>query len=327
MRQLSPNIIEVSGLLDIVMLEEYVYRSATLQDVFLVIKHVDLSGCLDFMDLLCTKGTGIKVENPVIRVLSIDKLSKLPSITGSLTCLEDILSIADQLSFSKIYPYEGRPHLIINCLEKKGYLGVFLKRMRRDRFIYRSPEKRAFMQYSALSPRMALFMVNLSTRAKGREKPMTFLDPFCGSGGVLIEAALLGYYAVGLEIFYKPVRGARRNVIQLNLYTNVDLILADASLPPFREKSFDAIAFDPPYGRLSPVKGRESVDPLINFLSSVRYILKKNGSCIFLYPSGRETDRLTKMGFTEECKIFEHSRLTRSLWCLRDERQGHVLGS
>ncbi len=60
----------------------------------------------------------------------------------------------------------------------------------------------------SLSPRIAKILVNLL----GLSKNDTVLDPFCGTGTILIEALLLNHRVIGIEIDSKKVAGSRKNL-------------------------------------------------------------------------------------------------------------------
>ncbi len=63
----------------------------------------------------------------------------------------------------------------------------------------------------ALSPRLARTLVNLSGLSKGE----TLLDPFCGSGTIISEGALLSMNCIGLDANPTRVAQARRNLAWL----------------------------------------------------------------------------------------------------------------
>ena len=64
-----------------------------------------------------------------------------------------------------------------------------------------------------LPPKLARMMVNLAGMHKhGSESRPTILDPFCGTGVVLQEAALLGYNAYGTDLSEKMVAYSRENL-------------------------------------------------------------------------------------------------------------------
>ncbi len=63
----------------------------------------------------------------------------------------------------------------------------------------------------ALSPRLARTLVNLSGLSKGE----SLLDPFCGSGTIISEGALLSLNCIGLDVSHTRVAQARRNLAWL----------------------------------------------------------------------------------------------------------------
>ena len=75
------------------------------------------------------------------------------------------------------------------------------------------PKTDAFV--GMLPPKLALMMINLSgvTRKTGsKHNALTVLDPFCGTGVVLQEAALLGYSVYGSDLSDKMVDYSTKNL-------------------------------------------------------------------------------------------------------------------
>ena len=77
------------------------------------------------------------------------------------------------------------------------------------------PKRDAFV--GMLPPKLALTMINLSGITKtSNDNPNnptpTILDPFCGTGVVLQEAALLGFSVYGSDLSEKMVRYSRDNI-------------------------------------------------------------------------------------------------------------------
>jgi tRNA (guanine10-N2)-dimethyltransferase len=115
-------------------------------------------------------------------------------------------------------------------------------------FSARQPTDRPFFQPGGMDPLLARAVVNLAGVGPGGR----FLDPMCGTGGLPIEAALVGADAVASDAQGKMVRGARENLAH---YTGGGAVArADATRLPFREGTFDAVAFDAPYGRQSKIE-------------------------------------------------------------------------
>lgn len=75
------------------------------------------------------------------------------------------------------------------------------------------PRRDAFV--GMLPPKLAQIMINLSAGAAITEPsstPLRILDPFCGTGVVLQEAALLGQAVYGTDIAEKMIRYSRDNL-------------------------------------------------------------------------------------------------------------------
>jgi len=117
-------------------------------------------------------------------------------------------------------------------------------------FSQRAPTDRPFFQPGSMDPMLARALANLA----GARPRRTILDPMCGTGGILIEAGLVGARLLGLDVQRKMVRGAREN-LSACLDGGWDLLRGDASSLPFAENSVDGVVFDAPYGRQSKIEG------------------------------------------------------------------------
>ena len=102
--------------------------------------------------------------------------------------------------------------------------------------------QKAILYSSSLPTRLARAMVNLVTAPGDR-----IIDPCCGSGTILIEAASMGIKALGCDINPKLVTTSIENLKYFNLSSPV--LLADARNIA---GSFDAVVTDLPYGRNCP---------------------------------------------------------------------------
>lgn len=107
---------------------------------------------------------------------------------------------------------------------------------------------------SSICSRMARCMVNIAGRAG-----QTLLDPCCGAGTILIEAASAGLEAVGCDINPLWARRASENARQLGLL--VRTFAGDA-----RQISggFDAVVTNLPYGRNARQDTQEMQEILAN---------------------------------------------------------------
>lgn len=92
-----------------------------------------------------------------------------------------------------------------------------------------------------------LHLIRVDTEQDGR-----LLDPFCGSGTILLEAAHVfpQFEVHGSDRFEDPVAGAQRNVAAAGLTDRIDIKQADARdlSDEYPAEYFDAIVTNPPYG-------------------------------------------------------------------------------
>jgi len=117
----------------------------------------------------------------------------------------------------------------------------------KKQFGERKPHLRPFFSPGVIKPKIARALVNLSSIKGGG----IFIDFFCGTGGILIEAGLIGATLVGIDMQAKMVRGAEKNLRIYELKAN--LIVGDSSKMALRDNSVDAVVTDLPYGRSSLV--------------------------------------------------------------------------
>ena len=133
-----------------------------------------------------------------------------------------------------------------------GWLAVESRRDYGDR----APTGKPFFQPGSMDPIEARAVCNLA-----RAEPNTrVVDPMCGTGGLLVEAGLLGADVVGLDAQPTMVRGARQN-FRAYLDGGWAVLLADAARLPIAGP-LDAVVADVPYGRQSAVAGR-AVEALV----------------------------------------------------------------
>ncbi|MFQ5892317.1 MAG: TIGR01177 family methyltransferase, partial [Candidatus Methanofastidiosia archaeon] len=127
------------------------------------------------------------------------------------------------------------------AFEDKRFVGkTYLKN--REKFEVRKPQNRPFKKPLSLHPKFARLICNLS-RAKEE-----VLDPFCGTGGILIEAGLMGLKPLGLDIQDEMVSGCTQNLLYFNI-ENFDVKEGDASFLRDYFSEVEAVATDVPYGR------------------------------------------------------------------------------
>jgi len=117
-----------------------------------------------------------------------------------------------------------------------------------------------------LPPKVARMMVNLGTKGKTQ---LTLLDPFCGTGTVLMEALLLGQNVVGSDNDQSAVEGTLRNLAWLcqenNLQSTPKVFVSDAThLQEKYPDQLDLIVTEPYLGPLLESKSLPDAKKLKN---------------------------------------------------------------
>ena len=114
--------------------------------------------------------------------------------------------------------------------------------------------ERPFFSPISLHPKFARALINLT----GVKKGGTVLDPFCGTGGIVIEAAAMGMKAMASDFDEEMVIGTQENMDFYGLDL-ADFEVLDIGEIGNRFHDVDAICTDPPYGR-STKTGGEPID-------------------------------------------------------------------
>jgi tRNA (guanine10-N2)-dimethyltransferase len=190
------------------------------------------------------------------------------------------------------------------------HVGILAGVIDRHSFEARKAENRPFNHPISLHPRLARALVNL-TRAKAGER---LLDPFCGTGGILIEAGQIGCKAVGGDIDPRMVEGSGRNLAAFNV-KGYELRKADISEWASSPGTIDAVATDPPYGR-SASTASEPVERLYRrAFESCHAALRPCGRLAMVLPGAEHADLAS--GFSREgvWPVRVHKSLTR-YFCL-----------
>jgi len=184
----------------------------------------------------------------------------------------------------------------------------------------RRPRARKFFLPSAIYPKLARLLVNLSRVREGE----IFSDPFCGTGSLLIEASLMGIRTVGIDRGRWIAKGAMKNLKGFNLDTESLVIRGDSTHTYLPISHLDAVSTDVPYGRASSTRGKNTSTIIREFSSALAGILVNDDRrrvpryAVIMRPSHVELD-VDRNSFQveEEHRIYVHRSLTRAISILR----------
>ncbi|MDG5818041.1 methyltransferase domain-containing protein [Natronococcus sp. A-GB7] len=145
----------------------------------------------------------------------------------------------------------------------------------------RAPTDKPFFQPGSMDPLLARAVANVA----GARPGATILDPMCGTGGVLVEAGLVGADVIGTDAQEKMTAGARTN---LEHFLDRDdpsptgaergswhVGRGDATRLPIADDAVDGVVFDAPYGRQSKIETHRLEDLVSGALSEARRVASR----------------------------------------------------
>ena len=245
------------------------------------------------------------------------KIDLIEELLGCLPEFEIQINLKDPgITLHLLEDYEHEAGCLSHC-----YLGISLPCEERSKVMTEfSIKKRHFIGNTTMDPVLSAAMSNIARVDTGN----LVLDPFVGTGGIVLLCAYHGGYCFGSDLDYKTVHGvskpsrsglkghrrAKDECIRTNFYTHgfeerfLDVCVNDACDIFWKNGNiFDAIVTDPPYGiregikminseiKLNSVESHASMQqnsPIEMFKNLVDFAakhLKKGGRLVFWMPS------------------------------------------
>ena len=193
--------------------------------------------------------------------------------------------------------------------DEKFVFGVKIVEIPAKPFVERRPRKKPFFHPSAMQAKLARCMINLAKPKTGN----LVLDPFCGTGTMLIEATLIGCRSLGLDIQRRMARGTLRNLAHFKLEPE-GVIVADARNLPLMK--VDCVVTDPPYGISSTTMKRTIGQIVEELLITVHEMLDSGQRVCMAAPKTLKITQLgTAVGYKhlEAHLVYVHRSLTREI--------------
>ncbi|MCC6023816.1 MAG: THUMP domain-containing protein [Thaumarchaeota archaeon] len=279
---------------------------------------------------LCGRFAGISETSPeaILSLISEEAVKRLIPPTASTMAVRGkrIMGASiDRLKLERMIGeriLEMRPGLKVD-LRKPDILILFISspvetvvgslvEIKPKRFFHeRLAGRRPFSLPSAMQPDLSRAMINLAGIGSGG----LILDPFAGTGGIMIEGILLGYRVYGIELKRWIAEGALRNLKHYALGEE-NIIVGDARKPMFRDKAFNAIVTDPPYGRSTTIPDKSIIALLDNFLEGCLGLLKDGGRIVMAVPAELSLEELIEkhgLRLKESHIVHVHGSLVRKV--------------
>ena len=202
----------------------------------------------------------------------------------------------------------------IVAFENKFFIAIEKIKLNRKHFEESKPHKRPFFHPGSMNPKLARCMVNLS-RVKEDD---LLLDPFCGTGGILIEAGLIGCKVVGSDIYWKMKNGTAINLEHYGItdYRTFNLDVRELKM----YEKVAAVVTDPPYGISTSTGDIEGEDIFKEFFHSIYDNMKNDAYLCMASPHYVDLQPMAdEVGFeiVEQYGIKMHRSLTRIISVIR----------
>ena len=181
-----------------------------------------------------------------------------------------------------------------------------------DRASYEKRKNRymPFVYPASLHPKFSRAAVNLTQVGMGGR----LLDPFCGTGSIVAEAALAGLESVGSDLSDKMVEGARRNLAHVKVTAAIHE--CDIGEIPRVVGKVDGIATDPPYGRSTSTRGERIPELYKRAYAAFADVLPKGARVVAVLPDERSAESADGFRTMESHRLWVHGSLTRHFFVL-----------
>jgi tRNA (guanine10-N2)-dimethyltransferase len=193
---------------------------------------------------------------------------------------------------------------------KEDFFAVTRPSSMKQDWVTRKPRARAFFHPSAIFPKFSRVLVNFSRVDVGE----IFLDPFCGTGSLLLEAAEVGALPVGIDLQSKMAAGSSRNMKKF-AQDWLGVVRADSKHMPVAR--VDAIATDIPYGRVSSTAGSSTGKIFQNLIKESSSILAIGRRLVVMHPKSLDVPKDDDFVVEEQHHLPVHKKLVRTITVLR----------
>ena len=210
----------------------------------------------------------------------------------------------------------NKPKSLIRVVafEDTVYVAIERIKLNKKHFEETKPHKRPFFYPGSMSPKLARCMVNLSRVTEGQ----LVLDPFCGTGGILIEAGLIGCRVVGSDIYWKMKNGTAINLEHYGITDYRTFHLDVRELKMYEKVA--AVVTDPPYGISTTTGDVDGEDIIKEFYKSIYDNMKDDAYLCMASPHFIDLKPMVdEVGFeiVEQYGIKMHRSLTRIISVIR----------
>jgi len=163
---------------------------------------------------------------------------------------------------------------------------------------------RPYFSPISIHPRIARAMVNLSNC----DETGPLIDPFCGTGGILIEAADMGMEFIGIDLKEKMVEYSKGNLKHYGFEGK----LINSDFEEINKQKFSSIVCDPPYG-IASTSGGETIENLMGRSLDVFQRKLRKGQRLVIAVSNPSIIEHPNLKLLQKFEWYIHKSLTRNI--------------
>lgn len=213
-------------------------------------------------------------------------------------------SIGDVITMNNEIELYDPEHEILTLISDKCGIGRIVYKKDKENFRSREVKNRPFFSPVSLEPKYARAMINLA-RVNDGDKTH---DPFCGTGGILIEGSLMGFEMSGGDIDEEMVKGCKTNLETFGCDSKITEGDVSETIPD----NMDAVVTDPPYGRASTTSGENKEIIYKRLFKTCQSKLKNGGYLSTIFPEKKYYDMGKEfLDPIERYKVRVHGSLDR----------------
>jgi tRNA (guanine10-N2)-dimethyltransferase len=269
---------------------------------------------IEVKDICAQKLTSIYQAAQNIELPSVSVAVRAKRIGPGLRSVDVEATIGKALAERGFEIDLAHPRLLVRALlsDDVCLIGKTLTQMNRSQFESRRPRFRPYFYPGVLLPRIARAAVNLS----GIKAHELLFDPFCGTGGLLLEAGLIGATTLGSDVDSRMVFGTKMNLDYFDVKNT--LLVQDAMRLALQDECVDAVTTDLPYGRSVSIHAQSLEQLTGTALDEILRVLKSGARAVLISHNPIEHEVLDA-GFTVEGRHtqYVHKSLTREIVVVR----------
>jgi tRNA (guanine10-N2)-dimethyltransferase len=209
------------------------------------------------------------------------------------------------------------PKNILRCYltQTKDLMGLEIYNSKQDKTTTikeRRPDLRPYHKPISLNPKLAKCLINLSRSKAGT----SLLDPFVGTGGILIEGGFMKCRLFGLDIDPEMIEGTKQNLDFYKL-KSYRINVGDAfDIRSIYSHTFDSIVTDLPYNKNTKGNNTQTYQIAQKFTDFIPSLININSYAVIA--SNLDNIEIPKtLELTFKYEIIIHKSLSKFIYVLK----------